>query len=71
MAVIQATPAEKIEQLEATKSKLVKQKMELQSKIDRLNAKPTEGNWQRPPSDWVKCSDYEVLFGRFLCLYNR
>lgn len=34
--ILQATPAEKIEQLEAMKAKLLVQRAELQSKIERL-----------------------------------
>ena len=37
--MFEATPAEKIEQLESMKFRLVQQKLDLQSKIDRLNAK--------------------------------
>lgn len=38
---LQATPAERIEQLEAMKARLLNHRAELQSKIDRLTTEPS------------------------------
>ena len=41
---MQATPAEKIEQLERMKAKLLVQKTELQTKVDRLTTTSSESS---------------------------
>ncbi|KAK3690588.1 hypothetical protein LTR37_019084 [Vermiconidia calcicola] len=48
-AALEATPAQKIEQLESTKFRLLQQKADLQTKIDRLSAKTntTSGDAQQ------------------------
>jgi hypothetical protein len=46
-AVQEITTAQKIEQLEMTKAKLLEQRNEMQEKIDRLTAK-TRGDSQEP-----------------------
>ncbi|RMX74425.1 hypothetical protein D0869_12603 [Hortaea werneckii] len=40
---LQATPAERIEQMEIAKTRMLAQKAELQSKIDRLSAREESG----------------------------
>lgn len=41
---LEASPAEKLEQLEAAKVKLLRQKADLQSKLDRLAAKARDAS---------------------------
>lgn len=44
---MEATPAERIEQMENMRARLVRQKLDLQLKIDRLNAR--SGQAGAPP----------------------
>ncbi|CZT15692.1 uncharacterized protein RCC_01524 [Ramularia collo-cygni] len=49
--IIQSSAADKIAQLQSTKEKLIKQRKELQNKINKLTAKPTPDATKTDGSD--------------------